>query len=241
MIVLVTSKGVCETLHEVSIVIPTYNEAKNLPIVTDRLFEVADEIAKEVEVVIVDDNSPDGTGKVAELLTTRHSNIKVIHRPGKMGVGSAVYEGIKAARASHVVMMDADLHHRPEFIPSITRYLSEYDIVIASRFIEGSSMNAASMLRLLATKLGNILARGLLRLDVKDCTHGFRGYERSVFLKCYRSEDSEGEFNLRLLIEAQKRGYRLIEIPYRSEHVGKSKMRDWLKYLWLLVTTTLRL
>lgn len=174
-------RGVCETLYEVSIVIPTYNEAKNLQIITDRLFEVADEIAKEVEVVIVDDNSPDGIGKVAELLATRHSNIKVIHRHRKMGVGSAVYEGIKAARASHVVMIDADLHHRPEFIPSITRYLPEYDIVIASRFIEGSDMNATSMLRWLATKLGNILARGLLRLDVKGCTHVFRGYERSVF------------------------------------------------------------
>lgn len=227
-------------MDKASIVIPTYNEAKNLPTLVKKLLEISDEIAEEIEIVVVDDNSPDGTGKIADLLAAEHPNIRVIHRPTKMGVGSAVYEGVKAAKAPHVVMMDADLHHRPEFVPSITKYLPEYDIVIASRFVEGSSMKAASMFRGLATKLGNALARGLLRLDVRDYTHGFRGYKRSVFLECYHPEDSGGEFNIRLLIEAQRRGYRVIEVPYGSEHEGKSKMRSWLRYLHLLIKETFR-
>ena len=227
-------------LDKTSIIIPTYNESENLPILVNQLLKVSDEIAGEVEIVIVDDNSPDGTGKIADIMSAEYPNIKVIHRPWKMGVGSAVYEGIKAANASHVVMMDADLHHRPEFIPSIMKYLPEYDIVIASRFVDGSKMEAASFLRRLTTRLGNVLARGLLRLGVKDYTHGFRGYKRSTFLECYRSEDSGGEFNLRLLIEAQKKGCNIIEVPYHSEHQGRSKMRSWLKYLWLLVILPLR-
>jgi dolichol-phosphate mannosyltransferase len=222
-------------LGKVSIIIPTYNESKNLPIVVNKLLEISEAIAKELEIVIVDDNSPDGTGKVADLLAAEHPNIRVIHRPRKMGVGSAVHEGIKAANAPHVVMMDADLHHRPEFVPSITKYLAEYEIVIASRFIEGSEMKAKSLGRRLVTKLGNALARGILRLDVRDYTHGFRGYERSAFLECYRPKDTGGEFNIRLLIEAQKRGYRTKEVPYHSEHGGRSKVSSWLGYLQLLI------
>jgi len=228
-------------LDKISIVIPTYNEAGNLATVVNRLLRVSNEIAEEIEIVIVDDGSPDGTGKVADQLAAQHPNIRVVHRPGRMGVGSAVYEGIKAASASHVVMIDADLHHEPEFIPQITRWMPEYDVVIASRFLEGSRMEAASLQRRLATKLGNALARGLLRLDVKDYTHGFRGYRRDAFLECYRPEDNGGEFNLRLLIEARKRGCRVVEVPYLSEHAGRPKMRTWLRYLWLLARELLHL
>jgi dolichol-phosphate mannosyltransferase len=91
-------------LDNVSIVIPTYNESKNLPVIVDRLLSISDDIAQEVEIVIVDDNSPDGTGKIADDITLKHPNITVIHRPGKLGVGTAVYAGVKAAKASHVVM-----------------------------------------------------------------------------------------------------------------------------------------
>jgi dolichol-phosphate mannosyltransferase len=222
-------------LDKASIIIPTFNESRNLPVVVNKLLQVSDGIAKEVEIVIVDDNSPDGTGRIAEDLSFEHSNIKVIHRPGKMGVGSAVYDGVKAANSSYVVMMDADLHHRPEFVPSITKLLPDYEIVIASRFIEGSRMEASSLQRRLVTKVGNKLARSLLHIGVKDYTHGFRGYNRTVFLECYHPEDTGGEFNLRLLVEAEKRGYKTVEVPYDSDHKGRSNMRSWLKYLWLLM------
>lgn len=222
-------------LDKASIVIPTYNESKNLPVLVHRLMDVSEKIAKEVEIVIVDDNSPDGTGKIADEMALKNPNITVIHRPNKMGVGTAVYDGVKAAKASHVVMMDADLHHQPEFVPSITEYLQDYEIVIASRFVEGSKMEASSLQRRLATKIGNILARSLLHLGVKDYTHGFRGYKRSTFLECYRPTDTGGEFNLRLLVEAQKKGFRMFEVPYSSDHMGKAKMGNWLKYLWLLI------
>ena len=222
-------------LDRVSIVIPTYNESKNLPMIVDKLLEISDEIAKEVEIVIVDDNSPDGTGKIADDMALKHSNITVIHRQGKFGVGTAVYAGVKAAEASHVVMMDADLHHQPHFVPSITKYLQNYEIVIASRFIDGSKMEAASFQRRFATRVGNFLARSLLHLGVKDYTHGFRGYSKSAFLECYHQSDTGGEYNLRLLVEAQRKGYRTFEVPYSSDHMGKSKMTTWLKYLWILI------
>jgi hypothetical protein len=132
-------------------------------------------------------------------------------------------------------MMDADLHHCPEFVPSITKKFPEYDIVIASRFVSEGTMRASSLQRSLITKLGNALAGCLLRIGVKDCTHGFRGYKKSAFLKCYDPRDRGGEFNLRLLIEAHKRSYKIVEIPYNSEHAGRPRIRNWVRYLWLLV------
>jgi glycosyltransferase involved in cell wall biosynthesis len=222
-------------LDKASIIIPTYNESGNLRIIVDRLHGLSDRIAEDVEIVIVDDNSPDGTGKVAESLALKNPRIKVIHRPIKLGVGSAVYDGVKASSSSYVVMMDADLHHRPEFVPSITKMFPEHDIVIASRFVSEGTMKASSLQRSLVTRLGNILARRFLRIGVTDCTHGFRGYKRSAFLECYEPRDKGGEFNLRLLIEAHKRGYRIAEVPYDSEHEGGARIRDWLRYLWLLV------
>ena len=226
-------------LDVASIVIPTYNESKNLPIIVDKLQQISGKIAGQIEIVVVDDNSPDGTGKIADDLALKYGNITVVHRPSKMGVGTAVYEGILAAKSEHIVMMDADLHHQPEFVPFITTPLQEYEIVIASRFIEGSGMDASSFQRRIATKAGNWLARTLLHMGVRDYTHGFRGYQKKAFLECYSPRDTGGEFNLRILIEAKKRGFKIYEVPYHSEHMGKSKIRDWLKYLWLLVRVSL--
>lgn len=228
-------------LDEASIIIPTYNEVDNLPSMIDKLAKVSSRIAEDVEIVIVDDNSPDGTGQEANRLAVENGNIRVIHRPRKMGVGSAIYEGVMAARASNIVMMDADRHHRPEFVPSITNSLQEFDIVIASRFMDGSGMQASSLMRRLATKFGNRLASVLLHLDVRDYTHGFRGYRKSVFLSCYRREDRGGEFNLRILIEARKRNFSIVEVPYRSEHPGESQIRNWIRYLRLVVMESLPL
>jgi len=226
-------------LGEASIIIPTYNELGNLPVMIDRLSVVSSKIAEDVEIVIVDDNSPDGTGQEANRLAVEHSNVRVIHRPRKMGVGSAIYEGVMAASASNIVMMDADMHHRPEFVPSITNSLQKFDIVIASRFMDSSGMQASSLIRRMATRFGNRLASVLLHLNVRDYTHGFRGYRKSTFLSCYRKEDRGGEFNLRILIEARKRNYSIVEVPYRSEHPGKSQIRNWIRYLHLVVKESL--
>jgi dolichol-phosphate mannosyltransferase len=226
-------------LDMASIVIPTYNESKNLPIIVNKLQEISARIADQVEIVVVDDNSPDGTGKIADDLALRYGNITVVHRPSKMGVGTAVHEGIRTAKSEHIVMMDADLHHQPEFVPTIATPLQDYEIVIASRFIEKSGMAASSFQRRIATKTGNWLARSLLHLGVRDYTHGFRGYQKKAFLECYSPRDTGGEFNLRILVEARKRGFRILEVPYHSEHMGKSKMRDWVKYLWLLIKVPL--
>lgn len=225
-------------LHDASIIIPTYNEARNLPNLVNRLLEIAGDIAERVEIVIVDDNSPDGTGMIAEALAGEHANIKVIHRPSKGGVGNAVFDGARVATSSFLVVMDADLHHRPEFVPSITRHLPEYDIVVASRFMSGektSRMEAKSVQRRLITRFGNSLSELLLQLHMNDYTHGFRGYSRSAFLKCYCARDIGGEFNLRILIEARRRGFKALEVPYCSEHEGKPKVRDWLKYARVLL------
>jgi len=171
-------------LDMASIVIPTYNESKNLPIIVYKLQEISARIADQVEIVVVDDNSPDGTGKIADDLALRYGNITVVHRPSKMGVGTAVHEGIRTAKFEHIVMMDADLHHQPEFVPTIATPLQDYEIVIASRFIERSGMAASSFQRRMATKTGNWLARSLLHLGVRDYTHGFRGYQKKAFLEC---------------------------------------------------------
>src|SRR3989344_9086965 len=123
----------------VSIIIPTYNEALNLPLLVEEIFNAIDKSRIDAELIIVDDNSPDGTGKVAEELKQKYP-IKVIHRSGKLGLGSAVIEGFKQSDWPYVGVMDADLSHDPGILNDLILALESNDIAIGSRFSEGSSV-----------------------------------------------------------------------------------------------------
>lgn len=152
-------------MKRISIVIPTYNERENLPRLVDEIFGIVkNENDVDLELIIVDDNSPDGTGEVADELSKNHS-LKVIHRKGKMGLGSAVLEGFHLSNREYLGVMDADLSHDPVILPEMFRNLGEYDIVIGSRFQEESKVENWRIDRKIISVVGVALARYLTHVS----------------------------------------------------------------------------
>lgn len=161
----------------VSIVIPTYNENKNIPLLVEEIFECLDTKTIEAEIIIVDDNSPDGTGATAESLKKSYP-IQVIHRSGKLGLGSAVRAGFEKARYPIIGVMDADLSHDPVILNDLIGSLQEVDIAIGSRFAVGSVVESWEAWRKKLSQTGVFLA-GLLT-GVKDPLSGYFFFKREV-------------------------------------------------------------
>jgi glycosyltransferase involved in cell wall biosynthesis len=216
-------------------VVPTYNSSQTIRTVCKQILCAE----RSAEVVIVDDNSPDGTGVIADEIAASCSKVRVVHRPSKLGVGSAVYEGVLHAASDMVVVMDSDLHQPASVLPKMRELLnSGYDLVIVSRYASGSRFACSSALRLVVNKLGNRLACALLRLPVQDCTHGFRGYRKRAFLQSFDKSSewkfqpvADGSFNLIVLANAQRQGFRIVEIPSSSTHPGKSNAGFAFRYM----------
>lgn len=210
------------TAATLSLVVPTYNERDRLPELVRAIFAAYDAGGVDGGLVIVDDNSPDGTGQVADELAQRFP-IQVVHRAGKLGLGTAVIEGFTAATAEFVGVIDADLSHPPSLVPRMLAVLRQTgaDIVIGSRYIPGGGTEGWDMSRRLMSKFACVLARGLT--PVRDATSGFflmrRDRARGVTI-------SAGGFKicLELLIRSAPR--LVIEVPYvfKGRTVGESKM-----------------
>jgi len=210
------------TAATLSLVVPTYNERDRLPELVRAIFAAYDAGGVDGELVIVDDNSPDGTGQVADELAQRFP-IRVVHRAGKLGLGTAVIEGFTAATAEFVGVIDADLSHPPSLVPRMLAVLRQTgaDIVIGSRYIPGGGTEGWDMSRRLMSTFACVLARGLT--PVRDATSGFflmrRDRARGVTI-------SAGGFKicLELLIRSEPR--LVIEVPYvfKGRTVGESKM-----------------
>jgi dolichol-phosphate mannosyltransferase len=205
-----------------ALVVPTYNERDRLPELVRAIFAAYDAAGIHGELVIVDDNSPDGTGKVADGLALKFP-IRVVHRAGKLGLGTAVVEGFAAAEAEIVGVIDADLSHPPELVPRMLAIMQaeHADVVIGSRYIPGGGTSNWEASRVLMSKCACLLARGLT--PVRDATSGFflmrRDRARGVTI-------SAGGFKicLELLIRSEPR--LVIEVPYvfKGRTVGESKM-----------------
>lgn len=210
------------TAATLALVVPTYNERDRLPELVRAIFDVYTAAGVDGELVIVDDHSPDGTGQVADELALRYP-IRVIHRAGKLGLGTAVIDGFNASEAEIVGVIDADLSHPPALVPRMLQVMQEAraDIVIGSRYIRGGGTKDWELSRVLMSKFACQLARGLT--PVKDVTSGFflirRDLARGVTI-------SAGGFKicLELLIRSAPR--RVIEVPYvfTGRTAGKSKM-----------------
>jgi len=203
-------------------VVPTYNERERLADLVHAIFRSYVSAGVDGELVIVDDNSPDGTGAIADDLA-QHYRIIVVHRAGKLGLGTAVVEGFERASAPVVGVIDADLSHPPDLVPRMLALMQEEkaDIVIGSRYIPGGGTANWEMSRVLMSKFACLLARGLT--PVRDATSGFflmrRDRARGVTI-------SAGGFKicLELLIRSEPR--LVIEVPYvfTGRTVGESKM-----------------
>ena len=208
-------------------IIPTYNERENLP----RLIAALLKEEPALEVLVIDDASPDGTGDIAESLAREIRQVQVLHRKGKMGLGTAYVVGFEYALEhgyERVVQMDADFSHRPEDVPRLLRATESADVAIGSRNIEGGRVVNWSPLRRCVSKGGSLYARTLLNLPIKDCTAGFKCLRREVLEAIdFSGLTSNGYgFQVEMNHLCHDAGFRIVEIPviFPDRRVGNSKM-----------------
>ena len=215
----------------ISIIVPTYNEAEGLPRFVEAVFTVLHESAIDAEMVIVDDNSPDGTGQVAEDLAKRFP-VHVLHRPGKLGLASAVVDGFRLARGTILGIMDADLSHPPTVLPMLTRVIrsGEADLAVGSRYVPGGGTTGWPFRRRFVSAAACLMARPLT--GVHDATSGFLLMRREVVEGVTLNPIG---FKIGLEIIAKGRYKRCVEVPYvfRDRFAGKSKFgkREMMLYL----------
>jgi dolichol-phosphate mannosyltransferase len=212
-------------------VVPTYNEIENLDGLVRRVQQACSSAGLSAEIVIVDDNSPDGTGARAEEIA-KTENLKVVHRSGKLGLSSAVLEGFEAASGSILVVMDADLSHPPEKIPEMVSKIEsgEADVVVGSRYVKGGSVENWPLTRRIISKGATLLARWLTK--VKDPMSGFFALKRSVIDGV--TLDPVG-YKIGLEILVKGKCAKVVEVPihFADRKAGKSKLGggEYLRYI----------
>ena len=213
----------------VLVIIPTYNEAENLPRIVPRVLEQGENI----DVLVVDDASPDGTGDLADGLVEEHpGRVRVLHRPGKEGLGRAYRAGFRLGlEEGYDVLfeMDADFSHPPDALPTLIAMLDEADVVVGSRYVEGRvTVVNWPMSRLLVSYFGSLYARYITGMPVRDGTGGFNGWRRDVLEKVDldRVQSNGYAFQIELKFRAWKSGFRLVESPilFTERDTGSSKM-----------------
>lgn len=214
-------------LTRVAVLIPTYNERENLPRVVSRVRAAA----PEVDVVVLDDNSPDGTGDVADALAAEDSKVQVIHRPGKQGLGAAYLAGFQWAIEQGydaVVEMDADGSHQPEHLPELLEAAKDADLVIGSRWIPGGAVVNWPLYRKFLSVSANAYTKVLLGMPVNDATAGYRVYRVSALQRLGLSNvASQGySFQVDLTWRAVRQGLTVVEVPitFVEREIGDSKM-----------------
>ena len=199
---------------DVSIITPVYNERDNLRKFIPQVEEVLSDTPYNFEIVIVDDNSPDGSGGVAQKLAEEYENIKILHRPKKMGLGTAYKEGYKLTEGRLIVSIDSDLSHDPEILPHMIEETETADIVIGSRFVKGGGIEGRSMWRDLLSTFANYFIRAITGQNIKDWTSGLRVYRREVWETTMPSvECMKWDFQFESLYKALFDRFKVKEIP----------------------------
>ena len=212
---------------KIIVVVPTYNEAENLePLVTAVLSQ-----DPRIHVLVVDDASPDGTGKLADELTERLERISVLHRSAKTGLGAAYRAGLSRALdlgADAVIQMDCDFSHPPDMLPRFLERIEEADAVIGSRYVNGITVINWPIERILISWFGNWYARGITGLGITDATGGFRCVRRSLLesMGFERIRSNGYGFQIELTYRALQKGFRVEEVPitFVDRVLGHSKM-----------------
>lgn len=206
----------------ISIIVPCYNEAESLPLLADAVFKVLKESGIDGEMVVVDDNSPDGTGAIAEELKGRY-NVKVVHREGKAGLSSAVVAGFAAASGGIIGVMDADLSHDPAIIPRLVRPLEENlaQVSIGSRHVRGGGSENWPLVRRIIS--GTAILMGRIVTDVRDVTSGYFFFRKEI-LDGVEINPIGFKIGLEIFVKADYEHF--IEIPFvfRDRQHGKSKL-----------------
>ena len=226
---------------KISIVIPTYNEKDNLLILIPKINKVLKSNGLNANVIIVDDNSPDGTGEIADQLSKKYP-IKVIHRPSKLGLGTAHIEGMKKAiemKSDIIFTMDADLSHKPEYIPDFIKMLDICDVVIGSRYVKGGRMDSLLHRRIIS-RGGNLIAKIMLGIKVNDVTTGYRAYKSKVLNQINLDNINSNGFSFleEILYLCYKAGFLIKETPiiFTNRGHGFSKLgwNEMIKFIFTI-------
>lgn len=227
------------------VVVPTYNEIENLPRIVDSILEHA----PQTHILIVDDNSPDGTGAVAdELSQARPGQIFVLHRARKEGLGQAYVEGFKFA-LDHgydlIVQMDADFSHDPKYLPEFFEAIETHDLVIGSRYVNGISVVNWDLKRLILSKAASFYVRLITRMPIADTTTGFKCWRREALLAVGldRLVSNGYAFLAEMSYRAHRKGMRITEVPiiFVERRLGRSKMSGGIMIEGVLSVLRMRL
>jgi dolichol-phosphate mannosyltransferase len=218
---------VAVTLPAALVIVPTYNERANLPTLTEGLMR-----QENVRLLIVDDQSPDGTGDVADdLARTYDGRVKVMHRTGERGLGRSYRDGFKVAiqeRVDVVCQMDADLSHDPAQLPALIAACRDADLVIGSRYVPDGAILNWPLRRLILSRFANLYVRTVTRLTVHDCTSGYRCWRMAALasLPLERVFSDGYSFLIETLYIAARRGARVAEVPitFVERRQGESKL-----------------
>jgi len=204
------------------VVVPTYNERANLEELIPRVLGQL----PDIELLVVDDGSPDGTGEYADSVAAENPRVHVLHRPGKMGLGSAYVFGFTQALttdAELIIQMDADFSHNPDQIPNLVEQAREYDVVLGSRYITGANVVNWPLRRLFLSYFANVYTHLVTGLPLRDSTGGFKCFRRKVLGENFRS---------------WRKGFSMVEIPivFVDRHSGTSKMSRRIVWeaMWLV-------
>jgi dolichol-phosphate mannosyltransferase len=215
------------TKRDIVVVVPTYNEKENLPVLAQGILAHPD-----FRLLVVDDGSPDGTGAVADELARKFpGRVDVMHRAGPRGLGLSYIDGLQRALESGadlIFQMDADLSHNPEHLPALAAGAEQYDVVIGSRYLTGVSVVNWPLHRIFLSAFANRYVRAVTRISVSDCTSGFRCWRREALarLPLNKMVSNGYAFIVEMLFEASRRGCRIGEVPiiFIERKQGQSKV-----------------
>ena len=223
-----STAGVAASSERVLICVPTYNERENLP----SLIGAVHEALPRADLLVIDDNSPDGTGRLADELAAQDDHLQVLHRPAKRGLGTAYLEGFRRGLASdyeYLFEMDCDFSHDPKYLPRLLEAArAGADLVVGSRYVAGGGTRNWGLRRRIISRGGGLYARTVLGVGVRDLTGGFKCFRRRVLetLPLDRVRTQGYGFQIEMTYRALQAGFRVVEVPivFVDRRVGQSKM-----------------
>jgi dolichol-phosphate mannosyltransferase len=231
-----------DILLKAVVVIPTYNEKDNIEKLVHQI------LAQNtcLHIIIVDDNSPDGTGGLADILASENDRINVLHRKTKLGLGSAYRDGFRLALdkgADYIIEMDADFSHDPLILAAFLEHIREFDMVVGSRYLHGVSVVNWPIRRLMLSYFANFYTRLVTGLQISDCTSGFKCFRREVIeaIDLDNIKSDGYSFQIEMKYRCIEKGFKIIELPiiFIDRHAGSSKMsrkivREAILMVWKL-------
>lgn len=231
-------------MHDnISVIIPTYNEKENI---SDIISTISREVCRLKEIIIVDDNSPDLTWQSVEGICKKDRRIKLIHRLKQKGLPSAIYEGILRSEGEFLFWLDADFLSVPSTLVRLLEQSGGYDIIVASRYVDGGRDGRKETTRVIASRLFNRLAKFILQTKTRDLTSGYIVAKREIFNRI-NLNGVYGEYCIRFLYEAEKKNLKIKEVPYvcLSRQKGNSKTAGniflFIKYSLIYILTVFKL